>query len=292
MQQFNKNMIPVRHLQIVPKNAQERIQPKIDTPKYVPPLECPTCHTAISEDSYGWLRSGFVNGKTELTPCPTCSVDAQQRIALKRQAQLVQRLFGGADIPWKMRNYEFSSYPHNGDERAMKLVQAFVKHHANGQDEENKRGLWLHSEPGHGKTSLAVCGLKEVLRHNNTGIFVLTSEFFKRLRASFNAQTRNEAHEDELLDAIESVPWLVLDDIGVEKPTDYILERMYSIITLRMQNQRYTIFTSNFSPRDLAAHWCKNIPANEIGAARIVERIKEYCAVLEVKGANLREKVV
>lgn len=292
MQQFSKDLTPVRHLQMVPKNAEERIRPIVNMPKYVPPLVCPTCDTTLSENAHGWLRTGFVNGKTQIIPCPTCSGDVQQRNVARRQAELVQRLFGGADIPWKMRNYEFSSYPANGDERALKIVQSFVKHHANGQNMESKRGLWMHSNPGFGKTSLAVCALKEILRHGNTGIFVLTSEFFKRLRASFNAQTRREAYSDQLLEAIETVPWLVLDDVGVEKPTDYILEQMYSIVTLRMQNQRYTIFTSNFSPRDLGTHWCKNVPENEIAAARIVERIKEYCAVLEVKGANLREKAV
>lgn len=289
MQQFNRVQAPIRHLQLIKSRENER--PVVDMPKYIPPLECPTCHTEISDDAHGWLRTGFVDGKTQFIPCPTCSGDVQQRQATKRQAQLVQRLFGGADIPWKMRDYEFSSYPIHGDQRSMKAIQGFVRHHANGQDMENKRGLWLHSNPGYGKTSLAVCALKEVLRHGNTGIFVLTSEFFKRLRASFNAQARREAYSDELLDAIETVPWLVLDDVGVEKPTDYILEQMYGIVTLRMQNQRYTIFTSNFSPRDLGTHWCKNVPENEIAGARIVERIKEYCAVIEVKGANLREKL-
>lgn len=315
MQHVKHDLEPIRNLQLVPKRRPirdqrsnqivnwenpDRVQPSTAPISYIPPVECPTCHYPISEYAYGRVReyrphddhTGHVQlyGYCEI-PCPTCSGDAQKRIALKKQAELVQKLFGGADIPFKMRDYEFSSYPVNGDERALKVVQGFVRHHVNGQDEENKRGMWLHSDPGHGKTSLAVCALKEVLRHNNTGIFVLTSEFFKRLRASFNPQTRTWS-EDELLDAVEEVPWLVLDDIGVEKPTDFILERMYSIITLRMQNQRYTIFTSNFSPRDLAAHWCAKIPENEIGTARIVERIKEYCAVKEVEGANLREKVV
>jgi DNA replication protein DnaC len=288
--------------QIINRENPDRIQPTMSKiVDSLPALECPTCHHPISEFSYGHIRehrphedhTGHIQfyGYCEI-PCPTCSVGAQERIALKKQAEFVQKLFGGADIPWKMRNYEFSSYPVNGDPQALRVVQGFIRHHADGTDQENKRGLWLHSDPGHGKTSLAVCALKEVLRHGNTGIFVLTSEFFKRLRASFNAQSRSEAHEDDLLDAIEGVPWLVLDDVGVEKPTDYILERMYSIITLRMQNQKYTIFTSNFSPRDLGAYWCKNAPANEMAAARIVERIKEYCLVKEVKGDNLREKTV
>lgn len=261
--------------------------------KYVPPLECPACHTPISDDAHGWLvvrseRERLPGGKLETVPCPTCSGDAIAKRATRQQAELVQRLFGGADIPWKMRDWEFSSFPTTGDQSANLQVQKFVKRHLEG-DDSLRRGLWLGGDLGQGKTSLAVSALKAVIRASRIGLFVLSADLFDRLRASFREGAQD--HTDELLEAVKNVPWLVLDDLGVERPTGYVIEQLYSIISLRMQRGLYTIFTSNFTPRDLESYWTKDDAAGVAGR-RIISRLKEYCVAVTVKGMNLREKAV
>ena len=268
-------------------------RPVVSFGKYLAPLECPMCRTPISDDAHGWLvvrseRNRLPGGKVETVPCPNCSGDAMKKRAARKQAELVQRIFGGSDIPWKMRNWEFTSFPASGDQAAKKQVQKFVEHHLSG-DETLRRGLWLGCDLGQGKTSLAVAGLKHAIRASQTGLFVLSSDLFDRLRASF--RPGSEDHTDELLEAVKNVPWLVLDDLGVERPTGYVIEQLYSIISLRMQRGLYTIFTSNFTPRDLETYWTKDDAAGVAGH-RIISRLKEYCVAVTVKGMNLREKAV
>lgn len=258
--------------------------------KHAPPLVCPTCKTPIGETAHGWLvtrtsRNGPIGGKKETVPCPACSGDVQQRNHARRQAELVQRLFGGADIPWAMQDWDFSSYPHFGDQSAKAQMHKFVQSHLNG--ERIRRGMWLGGDLGHGKTSLAISALKDVIRHGHLGLFVLTSDLFQRIRASFRKDATE--HGDELLEAIQTVSWLVLDDLGVERPTSYVIEQLYGIVSLRMQRGLYTIFTSNFNPRDLQEHWCKD-GENVIAGQRIIARLREYCAGIQVNGQNLREK--
>ena len=264
--------------------------------KYVEPLTCSTCHTPI-DAAPGRIREyrphtdhtghAMKYGYCEI-PCPTCSGDAMVRRAARQQAELVQRIFGGADIPWKMRDWEFSSFPTTGDQSALEAVKKFAKRHIEG-DENLRRGLWLGGDLGQGKTSLAVSALKMIIRASNIGLFVLSSDLFDRLRASFRDGAQD--HTDELLEAVKNVPWLVLDDIGVERPTGYVIEQLYGIVSLRMQRGLYTIFTSNFTPRDLESYWTKDDAAGVAGK-RIISRLKEYCVAVTVKGANLREKAV
>lgn len=262
--------------------------------KTIMPLVCPTCHIPISDDAYGRMRdysqhtdhTGHFQkfGYCEI-PCPTCSGDAQQRRHFRQQAELVQRLFGGADIPWKMRDWNFTNYPVYGDQQAKETIQTTIAAILGGANK--RRGLWFGGDLGRGKTSLAVAALKEAIHCGHLGLFVLTPDLFNRIRASYGKDSSENG--DELLEMIQRVSWLVLDDIGVERPTYHVLEKLYNIVSLRMQRGLYTIFTSNFNPRDLEEHWCQD-PKNVMIAQRVIARIREYCAGIIVKGINLREK--
>src|SRR5258708_29872572 len=156
--------------------------------RYVAPLECPTCHISI-DDAPGTLvirseRDRLPGGKVQTVPCPTCSGDAMKKRAARRQAELIQRIFGGYQIPWKMRDWEFTSFPKSGDQSALAAVEKFIARHLAG-DETLRRGLWLGGDLRPGKTSLAVRGVRRDIRGAHKGLFVLSSDLFDRLHAFF-----------------------------------------------------------------------------------------------------------
>ena len=72
---------------------------------------------------------------------------------------------------------------------------------------------------------------------------------------------------------------LVLDDIGVEKPTDWALETLYVLVSCAYDSASTAlIVTSNLAPAALA---------DRIGA-RLVDRLVEMCAIVEVTGPSRR----
>lgn len=73
---------------------------------------------------------------------------------------------------------------------------------------------------------------------------------------------------------------LILDDLGAEKPTEWVRERIFSIIDYRYGNMLPTWGTSNLTPDKLA---------DQIGE-RAFWRLIEECDVIEVNGVNLRER--
>jgi DNA replication protein DnaC len=202
----------------------------------------------------------------------------------------VDRLFGGSQIPYRARNWTFGTFPDEGDQNARAKVEQFVATHKDGKDEQSKRGLWIAGKLGRGKTGLAICALKEFIEAGQISLFVSAPDLMERLRAAMFNKDADE-NPDELLKAVTDVPFLALDDLGVEKPTPYVLERFYLIIDKRLSKGLYTLFTSNLSTKDLEAYWRPSGLQAEAfhPGLRIIERIREYCQGVSIRGGNLRD---
>jgi len=104
--------------------------------------------------------------------------------------------------------------------------------------------LTLHGSSGKGKTHLAVGLLKKY--HNITNevaLFSSTSQILKDLR---EAQSGNE-NEYRVIDSYVSRPFLVIDDLGSTRGTDWQIEKLYEIIDGRYAGKKKTILTTNLT---------------------------------------------
>lgn len=161
-------------------------------------------------------------------------------------------------------------------------------------------GLFLFGPVGTGKTHLAVSAVRELMatdpeafgiRERQGAIYDHTQEIYQGLTCSFFSVV-------DLLDAMrpgnelkqELGAWLfhrakaddlvVLDDIGAERVTEWVEERLYAIIDVRYRMQRATILTSNLKEKELE---------DSLGE-RIVSRIYEMTEPLPVIGQDYRKK--
>lgn len=64
---------------------------------------------------------------------------------------------------------------------------------------------------------------------------------------------------------------LIIDDIGAERVTDWVRERMVSIINTRVSNNLTTIYTSNLSPEELRGELGDRIASRVLGSSQVVE---------------------
>jgi endogenous inhibitor of DNA gyrase (YacG/DUF329 family) len=136
-------------------------------------------------------------------------------------------------------------------------------------------GLIIHGGVGTGKTFLAVAILLDLLHHYDYRqlLFATMPDLLDRIRATYNGGER-----DDVLERALSVPVLVLDDLGTEKVSPWVLEKVYQIINRRYNEQLCTICTTNLAPSQLAKH---------IGE-RTVSRLMEMCRVVKLDGADRR----
>ena len=100
-------------------------------------------------------------------------------------------------------------------------------------------------------------------------------ELLERIRRSFNAPTQSENFDD----LADTPQLLVLDDLGAEKPSDWVRERLYTIINRRYEHCRPTIVTSNLTIDQLA---------KQVGS-RVASRLCELCEVVELQGTDRRK---
>jgi DNA replication protein DnaC len=288
---YNANSVklarPGKIIPLFPEQAQEQTVRR-DT-------LCPTCHMPLADGTINYVSQGYdwEKKKTIVKPCPVCSLDTAQRAAVRREMETINRVFGEARIPFRARNWTFENFPADADQHASAQVQAFVARHLSG-DMTSKRAFFLGGATGHGKTSLALSALKEVLTVGRSGLYALTADLMLKLQATFRDDS--DYTQDQLISAISTVEWLVLDDLAVESGRDkevstHVLKTLYLIIQKRADNGLYTVFTSNLSLLDLEKYWRPaGVQAGQFHEGlRVIERLREFCEGCTVGGRNQRK---
>jgi DNA replication protein DnaC len=79
---------------------------------------------------------------------------------------------------------------------------------------------------------------------------------------------------------LEHAPLLVLDDIGAEKPSEWVEERLYCVVNERYERELPVIVTSNLTPSQLGGR---------VGA-RLASRLREMCDMHGLGGRDRRLK--
>lgn len=140
--------------------------------------------------------------------------------------------------------------------------------------------LFLYGEAGVGKTTLAISAMlyhmyqvntiKEHFKKDQTFWFEAIPDMIVNLRKSFKLPYQEEI---DIFDKYKNVDYLILDDFGVEKSSDFVFTSLYSIISHRYEEDKLTIFTSNFNLDQLAE---KN------NDERITRRISDWCRIIEL----------
>jgi len=141
---------------------------------------------------------------------------------------------------------------------------------------ETRKGIYIHGSVGTGKTHI-VYGIVEHLQEIPLkSWFLNTTELFADMKKDFDRQPYDKKRWDDRMMEYRGV--LVFDDIGAERPTDYVLEQFYLIINKRYNEMLPIIFTSNHSLGELS---------EKVGD-RIASRIVEMCDVVHLGGDDKR----
>ena len=126
-------------------------------------------------------------------------------------------------------------------ERAKDAAQRFAA---------NSEGWLMFTGPhGCGKTHLAVAIAGESLRQGRPVFFAFVPALLDHLRGTFSPDS--PIGYDELFEQIQSVPLLILDDLGAESSTLWAEEKLYQIVVHRHEARLPTIITTSYNLDEL-----------------------------------------
>ena len=199
--------------------------------------------------------------------------------------RVLRALYTLSRIPLKYQ-YRMDLIPDDKDLRAFEALNAFkeniVAHVNNGE------GLYIwSSNTGNGKTSWACKIMGYYFRKiafnsglENEGLYIYLPTFLDDLRNSYS----NPSPEfDKELEMVKGCKLLIIDDIGAERVTEWVRERIVSIINTRSSNGLCTIYTSNLSLKGLT---------DKLGDDRISSRIKGSVTEINLLGKDNRGAVL
>jgi len=148
------------------------------------------------------------------------------------------RLRGG--IPKRMLGASLDRHP-DLDPSLVRHVRRFM-----AEIEPNLaagRGLWFHGTVGTGKTTLALLVARAARDAGRTIAVYSVPLLFAEMRDTFGDDS-DDSHL-ALFRRLSAVDLLVLDDLGAERQTEWVLEQLYALVNERWQDQRSIIVTSN-----------------------------------------------
>jgi len=214
---------------------------------------------------------------------------------LRRQAE---RLLKRAAIPKRYEHCTLDTFePGYGQaDQSLRTAHMMARNFVNGYPVSTEgRGLLLVGDVGIGKTHLAVAIVQALIAEKGVPcLFCDYRELLKRIQESYNAAVATT--ELQILAPVFEAEVLILDELGAQKPTDWVWDTVALILNTRYNDKRTTLITTNYpnAPTALARNADKLNREETLGdriGERMRSRLAEMCVEVEMRGKDFRQTV-
>ena len=158
--------------------------------------------------------------------------------------------------------------------KQMRMAKRYVQHWE--ELRKNASGLLLWGDVGTGKSFIAGCIANALL---DKGVPVIMTNFARLLNklTDMYAGDRNA-----YIDSFKRYPLMIIDDLGVERNSEFAREQVFSVIDSRYRSELPMIVTTNLTLEELQH-------PEDLSRSRIYDRVLERCLPIRVNDQNIRE---
>ena len=175
----------------------------------------------------------------------------------------------------RYRDKTFLNFGKSRSPKAYEACRTYARNFLSNRDQG--MGLFITGAVGSGKTHLVSAIIDYIARVHKQEvddlIFITSVNLLSKIKFSFEDKTT-----EDLITDFEEADLLAIDDLGIEKSSDWTNEIFYKIIDSRYSNLMPTIITSNFTDAEL----------KEKMSERIVSRIYEMCIGIRLTAKDYR----
>ena len=217
-------------------------------------------------------------GQPAVVPCICqCEKERLEKEKKRQEAEelqrRIQRLKANGIQEKHLLDWRFDVAENTRDiQRARKYVENWQKVKA-----ENL-GLLLWGSVGTGKSFIAACIANALLEQS---VPVLMTNFSKILN-QMGGMYSDERYQ--YIASFSHYSLLIIDDLGIERSTEYALEQVYAVIDERYKAGLPVIITTNLTMEELRQ-------PEDVAHARIYSRVLEMCTPVQITGEDRRQKI-
>ncbi len=223
------------------------------------------------------------------------------RVCECQQMERYHRRLKAARIPERYRHCSLDTYETAFNGANASLGHALLKARKFAEAypvETGGNGLMFVGTAGLGKTHLAVGVLQRLVQERGVkGLFCDYRELLKNIQNSYNPQVATT--ELELLKPVFEAEVLVLDDLGAQKPNEWVWDTVALILNTRYNDKLTTVITTNYADLPAGGGFKaeggkparnEDTLGDRIGD-RMRSRLAEMCVRIELQGEDFRQTV-
>lgn len=230
-------------------------------------LHCSVCHRAVQTEVEAL-------GRKKIVAC-ICDCEVKRREAFKERERKeeCERKRRVCFAETNMASWTFE----NDDRRNAKISDAMIRYAQQfAEFKKQGQGLLLYGPVGTGKSYYAACIANRLIDEGRDVLMTNFARLTNQIQATFE-------DKQEIIDSLNKYALLIIDDLGIERRTEYMAEQIFNIIDARYRSGLPMIITTNLGMDELSKQ-------QELAQTRIYDRILERCFPIQIKGESRRKQ--
>ncbi len=197
--------------------------------------------------------TGYINGKI----C-SCIKSEAKKIMLRELSSELPVNESGFD------NFKLSYYPEEqggqSPRKRMTNLLELCRNYVQSFDVKTAQNLLFMGDAGLGKTHLSLAIVSELIKKGYDVIYGSAYNLFSAMENDHFSNKSNQSYE-----AAVSSDLLVIDDLGSEFLSPFILTCIYNVINTRLLAKRPTIISTNLTMKEIETRYTARISSRLIG---------------------------